>query len=460
MNDFFIEKIEIKENRHIQRLDIPLSKVKRKHLIFTGKNGSGKTTTLQEINTLLNKLIGNGFANIKNLKNSITSYEKTIVHHNQQIEKYNKQIEVLNKQKALLPVDDLNRQKITQIDNNIKSYSTNILNSKNEIKQLEGHSIGFKKQIEDFSKVNLIFSNQNEIYESIVNRQFILAFFEAKRENTPTVSTAIQNINLNTNNTTDTKQLHKKFIEYMVKKRVDMLNDKFDGDGKKAIKIEEWFNNFENTLKLLFNETSLILKYYSEELNFKIEYQGKSFGLNELSDGYSSLLAILTELILRMEAHGVKAYDMQGIVLIDEIETHLHVDLQKKILPFLVNFFPNIQFIITTHSPFVLSSLSNTVICDLEKNFITEDLTGYSYESLVDSYFDTDKYSQEVKDKLKRFEELTIKDNDKQLVDKQLVDKELREYLKLEIFFDTLPKYQNEEIGFHFNRIQQLKLGN
>ncbi|MEA2012738.1 MAG: AAA family ATPase, partial [Verrucomicrobiota bacterium] len=97
------------------------------------------------------------------------------------------------------------------------------------------------------------------------------------------------------------------------------------------------------------------------------EYAGKSFGLNELSDGYSSLLAVLTELILRMEAHNASNYDMQGVVLIDEIETHLHVELQKKVLPFLVSFFPKIQFIVTTHSPFILSSLSNAVICDLEK---------------------------------------------------------------------------------------------
>lgn len=41
------------------------------------------------------------------------------------------------------------------------------------------------------------------------------------------------------------------------------------------------------------------------------------------------------------------------LFLVDEIETHLHVDLQKKVLPFLISFFPKIQFIVTTHSPFV-----------------------------------------------------------------------------------------------------------
>ena len=451
MNNYFIEKIEIKENRHIQRLDIPLSKEKRKHLIFTGKNGSGKTTTLKEINTLLNKLIQNGFANIKNLKDNIINYEKRIVQQNEQIEQHNKQIEAQKKQKESLEINDVNRPKITQLDNNIKSYSTNIINNKNQIKQYEKELFQWNKQVEDFSKVNLIFSNQSEIYESIVNRQFILAFFEAKRENTPTVSTAIQNINLNTNNTTDTKQLHRQFIEYMVKKRTDMLNDKFDGDGKKAIKIEEWFNNFENTLKLLFNEPSLVLQYYSEELNFKIEYQDKSFGLNELSDGYSSLLAILTELILRMEAHNVKVYDMQGVVLIDEIETHLHVELQKKILPFLVDFFPRIQFIITTHSPFVLSSLSNAVICDLEKNFITEDLSSYSYDALIESYFDSDKYSQKIKEKIEYFESLS------KISEKNV--SEIEEYHQLKKFFKKLPTFMADELAVKINEILLNDLG-
>ena len=54
-----------------------------------------------------------------------------------------------------------------------------------------------------------------------------------------------------------------------------------------------------------------------------------------------------------MEKRHSRIYDVQGIALVDEIETHLHIDLQKKILPFLTNFFPKIQFIVTTHSPFV-----------------------------------------------------------------------------------------------------------
>ncbi|MGK0364041.1 MAG: ABC-type glutathione transport system ATPase component [Saprospiraceae bacterium] len=136
---------------------------------------------------------------------------------------------------------------------------------------------------------------------------------------------------------------------------------------------------------------------------------------------------------MRMEAHQHKAFDLEGVVLIDEIETHLHVDLQKKILPFLTDFFPKLQFIVTTHSPFVLSSLSNATICDLEKKIVTTDLSGYSYDTLLESYFETDKYSEEVKAKVSRLEELM------NLSEKTVQQKE--ELLNLKDYFDNVPKY-------------------
>ncbi len=58
----------------------------------------------------------------------------------------------------------------------------------------------------------------------------------------------------------------------------------------------------------------------------------------------------------------------------------------------------------------MLSSISNAVICDLEKRFVTKDLSAYSYDALIESYFDNDKYSREIKRKIDRFEKLSEKD--------------------------------------------------
>ena len=53
-------------------------------------------------------------------------------------------------------------------------------------------------------------------------------------------------------------------------------------------------------------------------------------------------------------------------------------------MPLLTKVFPNIQFIITTHSPFVLSSMPNAVAYDLEHQEVLDNLTEYSYESLAE----------------------------------------------------------------------------
>lgn len=103
-------------------------------------------------------------------------------------------------------------------------------------------------------------------------------------------------------------------------------------------------------------------------------------------------------------------YDIEGIVLIDELETHLHIELQKKILPFLTEFFPKIQFIVTTHSPYILNSVSNAKAYDLEKHIELENLLAYTSVDLAEAYFDADEYAQELKNKLKKYKELVNKD--------------------------------------------------
>lgn len=242
--------------------------------------------------------------------------------------------------------------------------------------------------------------------------------------------------------------LNTQFVQYIVNLKAERSFARDDNDNEAVKRIDAWFERFENQLKILFDAPDLSLVFDRQNYNFHIQIgNNEPFAFNELSDGYSAVISIVTELILRMEATGNKAYDQQGIVLIDEIETHLHVALQKKIMPFLCDFFPNVQFIVTTHSPFVLSSISNAVICDLETKEIITDLSGYSYTALVESYFDTDKYSQEVKNKITRFEELSIKDI--------LNEQEEDERDELKHYFNNLPKFYADELEV---KLQQIRL--
>jgi len=102
--------------------------------------------------------------------------------------------------------------------------------------------------------------------------------------------------------------------------------------------------------------------------------------------------------------------DKSAIVMIDGIETHLHVEMQKKVLPFLVNKFPNVQFIVTTHSPFVMTFLENAIVYDLGKNERLENPSFYSYDTVVKSFLNTSMYSDELQGYFAHYKELCFKD--------------------------------------------------
>lgn len=451
MPEFFIQKVLIKEVRGITDFEIPLDKDERKHLIITGKNGCGKTSTLNEMDTLLNKLIQNQFAQIEQNKQNIVNLKNFTEQAHKNIENAKKQIELQTEQKNNLVENEQTKQQRIQIEMNIKSYVSNIINDKTTIQNYENTIIQWQQQIDDFSKVELTFSNQSAIYENIVSGKFILAYFIAKRDNKPTnPQTPTKQTFQSKYQTTD--NLNKTFLQYLLNLKTEQAFAQIRNDADTVNNIGLWFNNFEARLRELFEQEELNLQFDDKGFNFKITYGNKSFGLNELSDGYSSLLAIVTELILRMEAQQAQAYDMQGVVLIDEIETHLHVELQKKVLPFLVSFFPKIQFIVTTHSPFVLSSLSNAVICDLERREIisSERFLNASYSQIVKNYFEVDsEFSRILVDEINQYEDLiTLFENGR------LDPRQERELLDLDLKLDRISPMLSDEIYLRFKEAQ------
>ena len=94
--------------------------------------------------------------------------------------------------------------------------------------------------------------------------------------------------------------------------------------------------------------------------------------LNELSDGYRSVVAWSANLVQHMfEAHPTNKLEGSGVVIVDEIDVHLHPGAQRKIISHLRKLFPNVQFIFSSHSPFVAQSLSENEIFRLERDIET-----------------------------------------------------------------------------------------
>lgn len=93
-----------------------------------------------------------------------------------------------------------------------------------------------------------------------------------------------------------------------------------------------------------------------------------------ISSGEAAMLCIFGELLHQADRIS-KLMDVTGVVLIDEVDKHLHIKLQKEILPKLFNLFPNVQFIVSSHSPFLNMGLADetlerTLIFDLDNNGI------------------------------------------------------------------------------------------
>lgn len=96
-----------------------------------------------------------------------------------------------------------------------------------------------------------------------------------------------------------------------------------------------------------------------------VDIEGKKINISQLSQGQKTLIALAFDIARRLVTLNPLS-DMplagHGIVVIDEVELHLHPLWQQSILIGLQEVFPNIQFIVTTHSPQVLSTVDNTCI--------------------------------------------------------------------------------------------------
>ena len=102
------------------------------------------------------------------------------------------------------------------------------------------------------------------------------------------------------------------------------------------------------------------LRVQEEPLRLLVDKDGETLDLSQLSDGERSFLAMICDLGRRLSLANPRLDNPlhgSGVVLIDELELHLHPKWQREVRGKLRSTFPNIQFIATTHSPFVIQDL-------------------------------------------------------------------------------------------------------
>lgn len=366
MEKIFLTKLEIKKVRHLENISIGLSDKELRHLIFTGKNGSGKTSVLDSVSEYLNTL-----------------------------------------------------------------------------------GITFNP---DTSPVKVFFNTPfTNLFNEYTSGNYLLAYYRCDRYFHAEDSEHIEKVSLNdTYALTDAPR--DQFVKYLADLKVTAALARTGGTNPKADIIDNWFEQFEKLLQQIFEDTTLKLKFNEDTFIFTICQNGREpFEFNYMSSGFSAVMDIVSDLMMRMAKKKEKVFlfDLPGIVLIDEIETHLHLELQKQVLKILTTLFPNIQFIVSTHSPFILNSLANVVIFDLEnRTFVNQKngLTDLPYDGIVKGYFRVDTLSYDLKKKFQEYKLLVQKTN--------ITDDDLEQIAEIEMYLDEIPDYLALDLTTEYQRLK------
>jgi predicted ATP-binding protein involved in virulence len=111
------------------------------------------------------------------------------------------------------------------------------------------------------------------------------------------------------------------------------------------------------------------LRVQRAPLHLMVRKGGVALYIDQLSEGERNLLVMVADLARRLAITNPDMADAllgEAIVLIDEIELHLHPAWQRRVLPSLRRTFPNCQFVVTTHSPQVISEVPNDAVVLLQ----------------------------------------------------------------------------------------------
>jgi len=177
-------------------------------------------------------------------------------------------------------------------------------------------------------------------------------------------------------------------LSLLIKREVSQKKNAFKSEGKElktVIKAIEQFVPEYTSLRVTRIPRPLML----------IDKNGETFNIDQLSDGEKNLITLIGDIARRLAIANPNSsvpLEGEGIVFIDEIDLHLHPSWQRLIISQLTTVFPNCQFIITTHSPQVISQVQSESLF-LLKNKNNE----LSYSKALESYgMNTDRILEDL----------------------------------------------------------------
>jgi len=355
----YLKNLGIKNIGPIEELSIEFpfhEDGKPKPIIFVGENGAGKTILLSQIVDGLYEIGSVLFDDVGVNKGLSRAYYKISGGLNLKLGE-SKGFSILFFQdfegKIIEYVDAINCENNSDFKKLINDFSLNTLTSK-EVTNIQSDNTWKEKLKNEWL-------NNNHIYQS------------AYRYEEPFWKNEDYNIDLRFKNKVKYSNNLYKEIEIISSMEInksyllDLVLDFTNYKNENEIDIENW-NNINNIIRKIKQKTNIrfaIGKRNNKNSRIAIvntDIYGKALdtllsSIDNLSLGELILLNLFVNIIRHSDNEPKKANELQGIVIIDEIDVHLHTNLQNKVLPELIKMFPKIQFIITTHSPLFILGL-------------------------------------------------------------------------------------------------------
>lgn len=392
----YLEKVKLHNYRCYEELEVDFHK---QLTVIVGKNGSGKTTILEATAIAL----GTWFVGFNNISGK--GIDKTT--------------DPLRKAYSVGSTDDVQPQFPVEIeaDGKIEEVDENMIHWKRAINRSKGTMTtkDAKNLVEYASKYQKALSEgRTDVILPIVayyGTGRLWDYHRQKKTNIFQVSSRTNGYIDSLDGTANVK-LMMEWFQNMTITQYQRQEEKLDP----IPELETVYLAMETLITKLMGYQNVKARYSMSTREIDIYYtdenqQRMKMPLNQMSDGYKGIISLITDIAYRLATLNPQlGTDIlkkgTGVILIDEVDLHLHPAWQQKVLKNLMMIFPKLQFIVTTHAPAVINSVQAENLRILNHGEITmpgNEIYGKDVNSVLKEIMGANERPEEVSELFKMF---------------------------------------------------------